>query len=80
MPTSCKIWLRNDTNKVYFCGEKLEGNVELTVTEAKRMTGKHGRFFFFSEFVLNLLLLRLAWFGVKIAVLNVDGSILNFLQ
>ncbi|XP_021708730.1 arrestin domain-containing protein 17 [Aedes aegypti] len=36
MPTTCKIWLRNDT-KVYNCGEKVEGTVELTVTETKRM-------------------------------------------
>lgn len=42
MPTTCKIWLTNDT-KVYNCGEKVEGTVELTVTETKRMNGKHGR-------------------------------------
>ncbi|XP_019535829.1 arrestin domain-containing protein 3 [Aedes albopictus] len=36
MPTTCKIWLTNDT-KVYNCGEKVEGTVELTVTETKRM-------------------------------------------
>ncbi|EDS30995.1 arrestin domain-containing protein 4 [Culex quinquefasciatus] len=39
MPTTCKFRLRNDTNKLYYCGEKLEGSVDLTFSDAKKVNG-----------------------------------------
>ncbi|XP_055610922.1 arrestin domain-containing protein 3-like [Uranotaenia lowii] len=39
MPTTCKFRLRNDANKVYYCGEKLDGSVDLTFTETKKVNG-----------------------------------------
>ncbi|XP_055550757.1 arrestin domain-containing protein 17-like [Wyeomyia smithii] len=39
MPTTCKFRLRNDTSKVYYCGEKLDGSVELTFSEIKKVNG-----------------------------------------
>lgn len=41
MPTTCKFRLRNDTNKLYYCGEKLEGSVDLTFSDAKKVNGNN---------------------------------------